>query len=81
MVLSELCNLSRLPRSEFPKHHEEARELGGYFIVNGNERVLRMLIMARRNFVSFCFFFNFFSQLRLRGLRLKSVVLVLRNTL
>ena len=28
-----------------------AQELGGYFIVNGNERMIRMLIMPRRNHV------------------------------
>ncbi|VUZ42261.1 unnamed protein product [Hymenolepis diminuta] len=50
MVMSDLCNLSKLPRSEFYKVNEETRELGGYFIVNGNEKVLRMIIMARRNY-------------------------------
>ena len=29
-------------------------ELGGYFIINGNERLIRMLIMTKRNYpVSF----------------------------
>lgn len=28
------------------------QEMGGYFIVNGNERLIRMLIMPRRNYVS-----------------------------
>lgn len=51
MVLSSVCNLSAMSRSDFPKHNEEERELGGYFIVNGNERLLRLLIMARRNYV------------------------------
>lgn len=27
--------------------------MGGYFIVNGNEKLLRMLIMPRRNYVSY----------------------------
>jgi len=27
------------------------QEMGGYFIVNGIERVVRMLIMQRRNYV------------------------------
>ena len=37
------------------------QEMGGYFIVNGNERLIRMLIMPRRNYVrnvlhaSYCF--------------------------
>ncbi|TPP58563.1 DNA-directed RNA polymerase subunit beta [Fasciola gigantica] len=50
MVLSKACNLSRLSRANFPKHGEEEREVGGYFIVNGKERVLRLLVMTRRNF-------------------------------
>ena len=29
------------------------QEMGGYFIVNGNERLIRMLIVPRRNYVSF----------------------------
>jgi len=28
------------------------QEFGGYFIVNGNERLIRMLMMTRRNYVS-----------------------------
>jgi DNA-directed RNA polymerase I subunit RPA2 len=31
---------------------EEQHDLGGYFIVKGNERLLRLLIMPRRNYVS-----------------------------
>ena len=31
-------------------HKEEAEELGGYFIVNGNEKLIRMLIMPKRNY-------------------------------
>ncbi|KAJ2548989.1 hypothetical protein EV175_004616 [Coemansia sp. RSA 1933] len=31
--------------------HEEAEEMGGYFIVNGNEKVIRLLIAQRRNHV------------------------------
>jgi DNA-directed RNA polymerase beta subunit len=30
---------------------EEALEMGGYFICNGNERVIRLLIMPKRNHV------------------------------
>ena len=52
--------------AELIQHHEEAevrggregcsylfctQEAGGYFIVNGNEKVIRMLIMQRRNYV------------------------------
>jgi DNA-directed RNA polymerase I subunit RPA2 len=31
-------------------HKEESEELGGYFIVNGNEKLIRMLIMPKRNY-------------------------------
>ena len=37
---------------ELVKHHEEAEEMGGYFIINGIEKIARMLINQRRNFVS-----------------------------
>uniref|UniRef100_A0A4W5R978 DNA-directed RNA polymerase n=1 Tax=Hucho hucho TaxID=62062 RepID=A0A4W5R978_9TELE len=50
MVKSRLCNLHGLPPKELIEHHEEAEEMGGYFIVNGNEKVIRMLIMPRRNY-------------------------------
>ena len=28
---------------ELVKHHEDANHFGGYFIINGNEKVMRML--------------------------------------
>lgn len=31
--------------------HEESAEFGGYFIINGNERLIRYLIVPRRNHV------------------------------
>ena len=37
--------------SELVRHHEEPEEFGGYFIVNGNERLIRYLILPRRNHV------------------------------
>ncbi|XP_007446075.1 PREDICTED: DNA-directed RNA polymerase I subunit RPA2 isoform X4 [Lipotes vexillifer] len=50
MVKSKLCNLYNLPPKALIQHHEEAEEMGGYFIINGIEKVIRMLIMPRRNF-------------------------------
>ncbi|KAG6926389.1 RNA polymerase I subunit B, partial [Chelydra serpentina] len=50
MVKSKLCNLHSLPPRALIEHHEEEEEMGGYFIVNGIEKVIRMLIMPRRNF-------------------------------
>uniref|UniRef100_A0A8D3CT09 DNA-directed RNA polymerase subunit beta n=1 Tax=Scophthalmus maximus TaxID=52904 RepID=A0A8D3CT09_SCOMX len=50
MVKSQLCNLHGMSPKELVEHHEEAEEMGGYFIVNGIEKVIRMLIMPRRNY-------------------------------
>uniref|UniRef100_A0A7N6F8Z0 DNA-directed RNA polymerase subunit beta n=1 Tax=Anabas testudineus TaxID=64144 RepID=A0A7N6F8Z0_ANATE len=50
MVKSKLCNLHGMSPKELVEHHEEAEEMGGYFIVNGIEKVIRMLIMPRRNY-------------------------------
>lgn len=49
---SARCNLRGLPPSELVRHHEEAEEMGGYFIINGNERLIRFLIVPRRNHVT-----------------------------
>jgi len=35
--------------AELVTRHEESEEFGGYFIVNGNERLIRYLILPRRN--------------------------------
>lgn len=49
MVKSARCNLrGRSPR-ELVQLREEAHEMGGYFICNGIERVIRMVIAYRRN--------------------------------
>ncbi|XDV50722.1 hypothetical protein PO909_019738 [Leuciscus waleckii] len=50
MVKSKLCNLHGLSPKELIEHHEEAEEMGGYFVVNGIEKVIRLLIMPRRNY-------------------------------
>ncbi|XP_068597291.1 DNA-directed RNA polymerase I subunit RPA2 [Brachionichthys hirsutus] len=50
MVKSKICNLHGLSPGELVAHHEEAEEMGGYFIVNGIEKVIRLLIMPRRNY-------------------------------
>ncbi|XP_041365759.1 DNA-directed RNA polymerase I subunit RPA2-like [Gigantopelta aegis] len=50
MVKSDICNLANMSPAELVKHKEEAHEMGGYFIINGNERILRMIIMPRRNY-------------------------------
>ncbi|XP_031556701.1 DNA-directed RNA polymerase I subunit RPA2-like [Actinia tenebrosa] len=50
MVKSDNCSLARLSPEELVRHHEEAEEAGGYFIINGIEKIIRMLILPRRNY-------------------------------
>ncbi|KAM0756551.1 beta and beta-prime subunits of DNA dependent RNA-polymerase [Meredithblackwellia eburnea MCA 4105] len=52
MVKSARCNIRNFPPSKLVAHHEEAEEMGGYFIINGNERLIRFLIVPRRNHVT-----------------------------
>ena len=49
MVMSNRCNLARKTPDELVSYGEEANEMGGYFIVNGLEKVIRMLITPRKN--------------------------------
>ncbi|TCD63877.1 hypothetical protein EIP91_004817 [Steccherinum ochraceum] len=51
MVRSIRCNIKGLSSAELVRHHEEPEEFGGYFIINGNERLIRYLILPRRNHV------------------------------
>jgi len=50
MVGSKFCNLNGLSEEELTRKKEDCFEFGGYFIVNGNERITRMLIMNKRNY-------------------------------
>ncbi|XP_061680071.1 DNA-directed RNA polymerase I subunit RPA2 [Syngnathoides biaculeatus] len=50
MVKSRVCNLRGMTPRQLVRHHEEAEEMGGYFIINGMEKVIRMLVMPRRNY-------------------------------
>ncbi len=49
LVRSNRCNLRGMSSRELVAHHEEANEFGGYFLVNGNERLIRYLIVAKAN--------------------------------
>jgi DNA-directed RNA polymerase I subunit RPA2 len=51
VLQSNRCNLKNLSAADLVAHKEEAEEFGGYFIVNGNERLIRYLILPRRNHV------------------------------
>lgn len=46
---SARCNLRSMSSAELVAHHEEPEEFGAYFIINGNERLIRYLILPRRN--------------------------------
>ncbi|ODV67668.1 beta and beta-prime subunits of DNA dependent RNA-polymerase [Hyphopichia burtonii NRRL Y-1933] len=49
MVKTNRCHLEKLSPNELVQQKEESDELGGYFIVNGIEKIIRMLIVQRRN--------------------------------
>ncbi len=49
---SDACNLANMTTKELCSKYEEPNENGGYFIVRGYERILRLLTMTRRNYVS-----------------------------
>lgn len=50
MLRTNRCHLEHLSPKELVNKREETEELGGYFIVNGNEKLIRMLIVNRRNY-------------------------------
>ena len=43
MVKSKYCNLYGLSQEELIAHYEDPADYGGYFIINGNERILVMI--------------------------------------
>lgn len=50
MVKSKRCNLNGLDSRQLVEHKEEPQEAGGYFIINGNEKLVRFLIAQLRNY-------------------------------
>ncbi|KAF6208467.1 hypothetical protein GE061_016923, partial [Apolygus lucorum] len=50
MVKSDICHLAKLDPSELIEHQEHTDEWGGYFIIKGYEKLVRMLLMTRRNY-------------------------------
>ena len=50
MLRTNRCHLEGLSPKELVDRREETEELGGYFIVNGIEKLIRMLVVNRRNF-------------------------------
>ena len=45
---SDRCHYCGMPGKELVKRHEDANHFGGYFIVNGNEKIMRMLQVCAR---------------------------------
>ena len=50
MVKSSKCHLYKMSPTELVRLKEESEEMGGYFVGNGNEKVVRMLTAQRRNY-------------------------------
>lgn len=50
MLRSNRCHLENMSPEALVKAKEESEELGGYFIVNGIEKIIRMLQVNRRNY-------------------------------
>ncbi|RYP87351.1 hypothetical protein DL769_000555 [Monosporascus sp. CRB-8-3] len=50
MVKSSHCHLKGNSPAQLVARKEESEELGGYFIVNGIEKIIRLLLVNRRNF-------------------------------
>lgn len=51
MVKSQACYLKHMKRDDLIRCKEEGTEFGGYFICNGIERIIRMLILTRRHYI------------------------------
>ncbi|CDW53492.1 RNA pol Rpb2 2 and RNA pol Rpb2 1 domain containi ng protein [Trichuris trichiura] len=50
MVRSRRCYLEKMSPEQLVMLREEEKEFGGYFIINGVEKVVRLLIATRRNY-------------------------------
>ena len=50
MVRSIRCHLQNKTPAQLVQQKEDPEELGGYFICNGIEKLIRMLIVSRRNY-------------------------------
>jgi DNA-directed RNA polymerase I subunit RPA2 len=51
MIKSLKCNLNNLNSTQLIEIDEEEAEIGGYFVLNGIEKIIRLLIVPRRNIV------------------------------
>ncbi|KRX96182.1 DNA-directed RNA polymerase I subunit RPA2 [Trichinella pseudospiralis] len=74
MVMSNRCHLTNLSPNQLAKEKEEMNEMGGYFIVNGQEKVVRMLIAQRRNYVGSLYFVSLWLLLGRNGSNVASII-------
>lgn len=49
MMGSNRCHLEGMGPKDLVAHKEESEEQGGYFVINGLEKLIRLLIVQRRN--------------------------------
>jgi len=47
---STKCHLQKFTPAQLVEHKEESEEFGGYFIANGLEKLIRLLIVTKRNY-------------------------------
>lgn len=50
MVKSDFCHLSSSSQDQLIKMGEDLQEIGGYFIINGIEKLIRLLIVPKQNY-------------------------------
>ncbi|KNA10898.1 hypothetical protein SOVF_140060 [Spinacia oleracea] len=50
MLKSKICHLRNASPGKLVSNKEEPAEMGGFFILNGIERIIRLLIMQKRNY-------------------------------
>ena len=50
MVKTDFCNLKGMGMKELINMKEECNDFGAYFIVNGIEKLIRMIVIQRRNY-------------------------------
>ncbi|KRY46935.1 DNA-directed RNA polymerase I subunit RPA2 [Trichinella britovi] len=74
MLMSNRCHLTKLNPNQLMKEKEEMNEMGGYFIVNGQEKVVRMLIAQRRNYVGSLYFVSLWLLLGRNGSNVASII-------
>lgn len=49
MIYSQKCNLGLQKKKQLIEIDEEEQEIGGYFIMNGSEKILRLIIVPKKN--------------------------------